>query len=44
MFNEEVEATLDFELPVDDYDLQDSDFGIDKNNETFGVEVKKKNS
>ena len=27
---------LDFELPVDECDLEDSDFDADENNETFG--------
>ena len=35
MFNDEEKDTLDFELPVDERDLEDSDFGIDENNETF---------
>ena len=34
-FNDEAEVTLDFELPVDEYDLEDSDFGIDEKSEAF---------
>ena len=35
MFNDEAENTLNFELPVDESDLEDSNFGIDENYETF---------
>ena len=35
MFNDEEENTLDFELPVDECDLEDSDFGIEENNKVF---------
>ena len=33
--NDEAENMLDFELPVDESDLEDSDFDIDENYETF---------
>ena len=35
MFIDEAEDTLDFELPVDVCDLEDSGFSIDENNESF---------
>ena len=35
MFNDEAEDTLYFELTVDEWDLGDSDFRLDENNETF---------
>ena len=35
MFNGEAENQLDFELPVVECDLEDFDFGTDKNNGTF---------
>ena len=35
MFKDEAQGTLDFELPVDEYDLENSVFGINEINETF---------
>ena len=44
MPNDEAEDTLDFELPVDKCNLEDSDFGLDENNEIFAnKEIEKEN-
>ena len=35
LFADEVKKRLNFKLPVDECDLEDSDFDIEENNETF---------
>ena len=43
MFKDEAGNTVDFKLPVDKCDLENSNFGIDENNETFeNEELEKK--